>query len=94
MNRVDSDILFALKTVASDGDAQRLLKMKERHSHQDQKRFETQVELLADEVERVVPRSHPLFDLVLILAVARKVERSQQEPEFIPDFDRGFPAGW
>ena len=91
MNHVDPDILFALKTVASD-DSQRILNVKARHQKQAAQRFNTQMELLADEVERVVPRTHPLFDLVLILAVARKVERTQQEPEFRSALE--FPNGW
>ena len=94
MNNVDPDILFALKTLAADGEAQRVLNLKAKYEKRTEQQFETQMQLLVDEVARVCPRSHPLFDLVLILAVARKVERSQQEPEFIPDFERGFPAGW
>lgn len=94
MNNVDPDILFALKTVAGSGDLQRVLKVKERHEKRLQEHFETQMQLLVDEVERVVPRNSPLFDLVLILAVARKIERSQQEPEFKSFLDAGFPQGW
>ena len=94
MNNVDPDILFALKTLAADGEAQRVLGLQAKYAKTTEERFNTQMQLLADDVARVCPRSHPLFDLVLILAVARKVERSQQEPEFIPDFERGFPAGW
>ena len=95
MKHVDPDILYALQTIASD-DQQRLLNVKAKHDRQNQQRFETQMQLLVDEVERVVSRSHPLFDLVLTIAVARKIERTQvqQEPEYIPDFDRGFPQGW
>jgi hypothetical protein len=93
MNNVDQDILFALKAVASD-DRQRLLNVKAKHDKRLQQHFETQMELLVDEVERVCPRNHPLFELVLILAVARKVERSQQEPEFQSFVDEGFPNGW
>ena len=54
--------------------------MLQAHKRQDeatQRRFETQMELLSEEVERVVPRSHPFFDVVLILAVARKIERAE-----------------
>jgi hypothetical protein len=95
MNHVDPDIFCALKTVVAD-DSQRVLNVKARHQKQAAQRFETQMQLLADEVERVVPRTHPLFDLVLILAVARKIERTeaQKEREYMPDFERGFPAGW
>lgn len=92
MNKVDPDILAALETVAADADSQRLLKAKARHEKHSQQIFETQMELLSDEVERVVPRSHPLFELVLILAVARKLERKHKEPEFHSALE--FPNGW
>lgn len=94
MNNVDPDILAALKTVAADEDSQRVLNAKARHDKDTQQHFETQMELLSDEVERVVPRSHPLFELVLILAVARKMENKQREPEFRSFVDEGFPQGW
>ena len=92
MEHLDPDILFALKTIASGEDSQRVVKAKANHEKQAEARFETQMQLLSDAVERVVPRSHPLFDLVLILAVARKVERSQQEPEFRSALE--FPNDW
>jgi hypothetical protein len=92
MNNVDPDILAALKTVAGDSDSHRLLQVHKRHDEAAQRRFETQMELLSEEVERVIPRNHPLFELVLILAVTRKVERTQQEPEFHSALE--FPNGW
>ncbi len=89
---VDPDILAALKTVAAEGESQRVLNIKARHLNRVERHFETEMQLLSDEVERVVPRTHPLFDLVLILAVARKIERKQQEPEFHSVLE--FPHGW
>jgi hypothetical protein len=94
MNNVDPDILYALKTVAGGGESQRVLNLKAKYEKRTEQQFETQLALLSDEVERVCPRNHPLFELVLILAVARKVERSQQEPEFQSFVDEGFPQGW
>lgn len=94
MSNVDPDILYALKTLAADANSDRVLKIKANHQKQAAQRFETQMELLADEVERVVPRTHRLFELVLILAVARKLENKQQEPEFQSYLDAGFPQGW
>lgn len=94
MNNVDPDILHALRSIEAAGDQQSLLKLKRKYKKRAEQQFETQVELLVDEVARVVPRNHPLFDLVLILAVARKVERSQQEPEFTSDIEAGWPQGW
>lgn len=100
MNNVDPDIIGALKTLAADGESARVLQAHKRQDEATQRRFETQMELLSEEVERVVPRSHPFFDVVLILAVARKIERAEalaearKHPEFIPDFEKGFPQGW
>jgi hypothetical protein len=93
MNNVDQDILFALKAVASD-DRHRVLNLKAKYEKRTEQQFETQMQLLVDEVERVCPRNHLLFELVLILAVARKIERTQQEPEFQSFVDEGFPNGW
>lgn len=92
MNHVDSDIIAALRSIAADSESQRVLQARKRHDEHTQRRFETQMELLSEEVERVVPRTHPLFDLVLILAVARKIERTQQEPEFHSELE--FPNNW
>jgi len=94
MNNVDQDILFALRSVAADADTPRVLQARKRHAKHAEQQFATQMTLLSDEVERVVPRTHPLFDLVLVLAVARKIERTQiqQEPE--PDSALEFPNGW
>lgn len=91
MNNIDTDVIAALKTLAADGDSQRVLQAHKRHDEHTQRRFETEMELLSEEVERVVPRSHPLFDFVLILAVTRKIERTQQEPEFHSFLDEGLP---
>ena len=92
MNRVDADIIAALKSIAADADTQRLLQTRKRHDAATQRRFETEMELLSDEVERVVPRTHPLFKPVLVLAVIRKLESKQQEPEFRSALE--FPNGW
>jgi hypothetical protein len=92
MKPVDPDIISALKSVAGDGESQRVLKAHKRHDEHTQRRFETEMELLSEEVETLVPRTHPLFNLVLLLAVTRKIERTQQEPEFHSALE--FPNGW
>jgi hypothetical protein len=94
MKHVDPDILAALKSLASGADSPRVAQARKRHDEATERRFETQMALLSDEVEAVVPKEHPLFELVLILVCARKVERSQQEPEFQSFVDEGFPNGW
>ena len=92
MNKADPDILAALETLAADADSPRIRSVKARHDKSNQQHFETQMELLSDEVEAVVPRNHPLFELVLVLTVARKIERTHKEPEFHSALE--FPNGW
>ena len=92
MNNVDPDILYALKTVAADGESQRVVQARKRHDEHTQRRFETEMALLSDEVEAVIPKDHPLFETVLLLAVARKIENKQQEPEFQSALE--FPNNW
>jgi hypothetical protein len=94
MNNLDPDLLFVLKTLAANGELERVAKVKAKHEKQLEERVYTQVELLADEVERVVPRDHPLFMPVLLGTALRKVLAAQQEPEFRSFLDEGFPQGW
>lgn len=90
MNKVDPDILAALKTLAVDGDSPRVLRARKRHDEATQRRFETQMELLSDEVEQVIPKDHPLFESVLWLTVLRKC--TVAEPEMHSELE--FPNGW
>jgi hypothetical protein len=94
MKPTDPDIIVALRSLASGADSPRVAQARKRHDEATERRFETQMALLSDEVEAVVPKEHPLFELVLILAVARKIECTQQEPEFTSFVDEGFPQGW
>jgi cob(I)alamin adenosyltransferase len=94
MNKIDPDILHALKSLAVNEESKRAARITKKHIKQLDEQFQTQMELLTDEVERVIPKKHPMFYTVLLLAVARKIERSQQEPEFQSFVDEGFPAGW
>jgi hypothetical protein len=94
MNSLDPDILAVLKTIADSGELERVATVKAKHQKQLEDKVHTQVELLADEVERVIPRNHPLFMPVLIGTVLRKVLRIQQEPEFKSFLEEGFPQGW
>lgn len=90
--QIDPDIAAALKAIAADVERLRVAKVRARHAKQAEQRFETEMELLTDEVERVIPKDNPLFPIVLLLAVARKIERTQVEPKFKPFAD--FPNGW
>ena len=58
------------------------MRIRAKHDKQLDEQFETQLELLIDEVERAIPRSHPDFMKVLLLAVMSKVAKQQVEPEF------------
>jgi hypothetical protein len=89
---VDPDILRVLKAITADGESRRVAKVTAKHEKQAVDRLETQLALLADEVAAVIPRTNPLFNIVLMGAAVQKVLRSQQEPE--PPSDLEFPNGW
>jgi len=74
MITADKDVLAVLQAMAASGEAARLAKVQARHDEQ------TQFELLADVVERYIPRNHPLFQTVLLEAALRKVSQ-QHQPE-------------
>jgi prophage DNA circulation protein len=80
MITADKDVLAVLQAMAASGEAARLAKVQARHDEQTQRRMETQFELLADVVERYIPRNHPLFQTVLLEAALRKVSQ-QHQPE-------------
>jgi hypothetical protein len=94
MNDVDPDVLLAVKAISVTREGTRKEHIKQKHSKQLEARFETQIELLIDEVERVVPRTHPDFMTVLALAVVRKVAKQAAEPEFKSFLGEGIPNGW
>jgi hypothetical protein len=82
MREIDPDILAVLKAIAASGEVVRVAKVNAKHERQALDRMETQLELLSDELERVIPRSHPIFNTVLMGAAIHKVSRTQEEPEF------------
>jgi hypothetical protein len=92
MNNIDPDILAVLKAMAASGEVARVAKVREKHERQLEERVYTQVELLSDEVERVIPRTHPLFSRVLIGTAIRKAVIAQEEPETPSELE--FPNGW
>ena len=85
MKHIDPDIIAALRSIAADGESTRVVQARKRHDEHTQRRFETQLELLSDEVEAVIPKDHPLFESVLLLTVLRKV--MHDEPEFVSDLE-------
>lgn len=90
MKAVDPDIIASLRNIAAGAESTRVSQVRKRHDAATQRRFETQMELLSDEVEQIVPRNHPLFESVLLLTVLRKLQHD--EPEVTSDLE--FPNGW
>jgi len=90
MRATDPDIIAALRSIAADGESQRVLAAHKRHDERTQRRIETEMSLLSDEVEVVIPKDHPLFDTVLLLTVLRKVTKTEPEPQS----SLKFPHGW
>jgi hypothetical protein len=90
MKRTDPDIIAALRSIAAEGESQRVLAARKRHDERTQRRIETEMSLLSDEVEAVIPKDHPLFDTVLLLTVLRKVTKTEPEPQSALEF----PNGW
>ncbi len=93
MINFDPDVLCALKALSVSREGDRGQRVHQKHLKQLDARFETQMELLIDEVERVIPRSHPDFINVLLLAMVRKVAKQTEEPEFTSFLDEGIPPG-
>jgi hypothetical protein len=99
MQTVDPDLLYALKSfdllknnIIEKVRNNRLSKKRE---EQLLDRMTTHIELLTDELTQIVPKDHPLFLPLLTLAMIRKMQVGPQaEPEFVPDFEKGFPPGW
>lgn len=82
MNTIDPDVQRALQILSQARRAKLVGDVRERQGERAQARFETEIELLVDEVEKVCDPKHPAFLLVLMLAVMEKVKRKTAEPEF------------
>ena len=100
MNNVDPDIAYALKVHDVTGERvceiTRQLKARKSHSVITKNQIETQLEFLEDELEAVLPRTHPKFKIVLIETFIRRFERrlhSQHRPDPSP-LEEGWPEGW
>jgi hypothetical protein len=79
---IDPDVLKALRTISEARRSKTVGDVRKRQSERDQAKFETQIELLVDEVEKVCDPKNPAFLLILMLAVMEKVKRQKAEPEF------------
>ena len=93
MRTIDPDLLAVLNTIGVNREARRVAKARKKYGEQAERQLETQMELLADEVERVVDRSNPLFESVLLLTAIRKISNTLEEPEDASALDV-FPNGW
>jgi hypothetical protein len=93
MSNVDPDIVSALKMIAGGEESPRVKAVRAKHDKQLEQHIETQLHMLSDEVSKVIPVTHPLFEQVLMLTLLRKLEKRQQAPEF-KSFLEDFPQGW
>jgi hypothetical protein len=82
MKDIDPDVLAAMQTIFEARRNGHLGKVQAKHRKQAENRFETQMELLVDEVEKVIDPKHPAFMLVLLLTLNEKLQRHTAEPEF------------
>lgn len=92
MRDIDADIRAVLATLAVLPERKRVAKVKAKQRKRAEERLSTQLELLADELEAVIPKSHPLFDAVLMGVAIRKALHTQEEPEYRSCLE--FPQGW
>ena len=78
----DPDIAAVLNGLSTIKQGVRLAKVKRRQRTRTQERLATQIELLSEELEEVMPRSHPMFESMLLAAMLHKLQRLNAEPEF------------
>ncbi len=92
MKTVDPDLLAVLNTIGVNREARRVVKARKKYDEQTERQLETMLALLSDEVERVIPRSNPLFESVLLLTAIRKIASRFEEAEDT-SLDE-FPDSW
>ncbi len=93
MKKIDPDIRSVLAALAVLPERKRVAKVKAKQRKRAENRLSTQLELLADELDSVIPRSHPLFNVVLMQVAIRKALHAHEEPEYKSCLDV-FPDGW
>lgn len=94
MQTIDPDIAAALQTVFEARRLHHVGKIKAKHQQQALDKLETKIQLIADELEEVLPKDHPAFEMVLVLTVMEKLRKTHQEPEYKSCLDESFPQGW
>ncbi len=90
MKTIDPDIASALKKVFEVRRLHHVGNIRAKHQQQALDKLETKIQLIADEVEDVIPKDHPAFEMVLALTV---IEKLTKEPELKSELDH-FPPGW
>jgi hypothetical protein len=93
MRTIDPDILAACNAVFEGRRGKHVGNIRAKHRRQLEEQITTQIELLSDEVAEVIPKDHPAFPLILLLAVKSKVSKHFEEAEE-PGLDESFPQGW
>lgn len=93
MKTIDPDIAAAVRIVFEARRAKHVGRIRAKHARQLEEKLTTQIELLSDEIEEVIPKSHPAFPLILLLAVEGKVAKAFEEPEYVSALEE-FPDGW
>ncbi|HEX6822681.1 MAG TPA: hypothetical protein VF123_11535 [Candidatus Sulfotelmatobacter sp.] len=95
MKNLDPDLQHVLQKLGAGlkarCEADRLAKVQAKREQQLLDKLETTLELMGDELEAVIPRTHPMFNLILIEAVTHKVISRLQKDEFQSYIDEGFP---
>ena len=95
MNNLDPDLQHVLQKLGAGlrvrCEAERLAKVHAKRERQLLDKLETTLELMGDELEAVIPRTHPMFNIILIEAVTHKVINRLQKDEFQSYIEEGFP---
>jgi hypothetical protein len=91
---IDPDVLAVLQAMDRTPERQRQKAVRSKHAKQSVDRLETLIELLADEVSRVIPKTHPNFVNVLLAAVLRKLSRQHEEPDYQSALEERVPPGF
>lgn len=90
---IDEDVRAALQMIVRAQQHSEVGKVRKKQRERDEAAFETQLELLSDRVEQVIPKDNPQFPFVLLLAVMNKLYRAANtEPEYKSALE--FPQGW
>jgi len=91
---LDPDVLAVITAMDKKPERQRQKAARAKHQRQSVNTLETQLELLVDEVQRVIPRTHPDFEMVVITAMLRKFARQHEEPEYKSCLEENVPPGF